>query len=840
MVLVVGLIVARPLVYGGDPGLTDPQNNPAGLVITLFWLLAAAVWCVWRVWARQDDYFVGLVEAGLGAVVLLVFATTYGVAAYQHPARLISWEWLAMLLALFLVRQLSVPVEEQHGMLAALLATAVSLSAFGLYEAFEVMPRNRAAMPTVEAMRTNPDVLKAGTFAGLDKDDPKVLMHFNRLHQPNIMGTFAHPNSFAGYLVLMLPALAGAAFLTVRGIYPNWQKVLACLCALVGAVALWQTHSRGALLAIGVVGLVMAAVVFRRVVLAHRVATAVTAAVLIVAAIVLSQSGLANTLLGKQQSTAAARTEYWKGTWQMIQERPWFGFGPGNFQNTYERFMSETAGEEIADPHNFALEMWATSGIFALLALLTALTAFGVIMGRRAWSTPLEEPAPPPPPLSSDAELPPVRWTFYLGGIFGLLLGFMLRASYTEPDKIAGEAIQAGVQSVIWFGSFALFEQIRWSPHARALVLTGGVAALLINLLVSGGISNPQLATMMWVVIALALNALAPTATPWLTAQRGVWLRYALVPVLAVAAGFYFLAVMVPVTNAKQALKVADVKKLEAALAEDPDNAEIHAVLARIYGSGWAAAIQLHRSEKDQEDVRTKALQHVEMARKLNPQGKNGYMAEFEFRLGVARAYRIVETNAYITAEDKKHRAMVRPDAVRFALAGAAAALERDPQSWGVFSWSSVRVQIANGAFPMAVGSPLAAVLNDQDKWREYAFDLSPQPDLSKGMAIGSMARAVPSNFDKYREENRRAAVILLAFLPNYPNDTQLHFDIAEALYRAEDWKEGNEHARRALDLDRIARDILANDEFGPILRRKLIGKQQNYLEQRLLFTPDN
>src|SRR5258708_11164735 len=31
-----------------------------------------------------------------------------------------------------------------------------------------------------------------------------------------------------------------------------------------------------------------------------------------------------------------------------------------NFRTFYLRYMSPTAAEEIADPHNFALEIWAT------------------------------------------------------------------------------------------------------------------------------------------------------------------------------------------------------------------------------------------------------------------------------------------------------------------------------------------------------------------------------------------------------------------------------------------------------------------------------------------------
>jgi hypothetical protein len=829
MVLVVGLIVARPLVYGGDPGLTDPHTDPPGLVLTFFWLLATAVWSVWRVWARQDDFYLGLVEAGLGAVVLLVFATTYGVAAYRHPARLISWEWLAMLLTLFLVRQLTVSAEEQHGLLAALLAGVVMLSAYGLYEAFEGSPLTRAKYPTVEAMRKDFDTQKKAEFAGKSDDDPAILVQFYRLQQPNISTTFVHPNSFAGYLALLLPALVGAAYVVVRGAYLNWQKVLVVLCAAAGLVALWQTHSRGALLAVALVGLVLTAILFRRWLACHKVATAVGALLLLAAAVALYQSGLPNTLLGKPQATAAVRTEYWRTTWQLIREHPWFGVGPGNFQDSYQHYMSETAGEQIADPHNFALEIWATSGIFALIALLTAVVAFPVYMVRAMWLTPIEEPPPPPPPGGPD-DLPPIRWTFYLSGIFGLLMGFVLQASYLEREKITDAAVLAGVGSVIWFAAFALFEQIRWSSHARALLLTGGVAALLINLLVSGGISYPQVATMLWVVVALALNALAPKAVPWLA--RKPWPRYALVPILLSAAAFYFVGVMAPVTSAKQAMRSDSFKKLEAAYADDPDFVDVEAAMAGYYGSRWSSAVQIPELAKDAQDAEKKALQYAESARRHNPHGKPGYTMEYDIQVMVAKAYQSAERNAVerkarMQPEQQKLRVEVRRSAVQAAVGPGIGILAVDPQARARFTWEAVRQKVMDGAIPAAVGCPAPAIFNDPVKWREYPFDVAPQPDAS-------------SNYANYKEQNRRAASILLEYLPNNPNDTHLHFNIAATLYRAEDWEQANQHAHRALELDGIARAILAQDDRAPILSRKLTDRQRAGLEQRLLFTPDN
>ncbi len=52
----------------------------------------------------------------------------------------------------------------------------------------------------------------------------------------------------------------------------------------------------------------------------------------------------------------------------MIADHPWLGCGPGNFQDFYTQYKLPEASEEIADPHNFLLEIWATAGTPAATA----------------------------------------------------------------------------------------------------------------------------------------------------------------------------------------------------------------------------------------------------------------------------------------------------------------------------------------------------------------------------------------------------------------------------------------------------------------------------------------
>ena len=67
----------------------------------------------------------------------------------------------------------------------------------------------------------------------------------------------------------------------------------------------------------------------------------------------------------KPASRSVTAFEYWQSTLTMIVRHPWLGVGPGNFQDYYTQFKLPAASEEIRDPHNFVLEVWATAGTFA-------------------------------------------------------------------------------------------------------------------------------------------------------------------------------------------------------------------------------------------------------------------------------------------------------------------------------------------------------------------------------------------------------------------------------------------------------------------------------------------
>ena len=102
-------------------------------------------------------------------------------------------------------------------------------------------------------------------------------------------------------------------------------------------------------------------------------------------AVGLATGRLDRAVLTQSSLSMRYRWEYWQGAWGVITEGAptlgqalsaptfWSGAGPGNFGVHYLRYKLPQSSEEIQDPHNLFLEVWATAGFWAVLALAAAL-----------------------------------------------------------------------------------------------------------------------------------------------------------------------------------------------------------------------------------------------------------------------------------------------------------------------------------------------------------------------------------------------------------------------------------------------------------------------------------
>ncbi len=689
--LVTALIVARPLVLGEDPGLVDHLSGAAGLVLTLLWLVAAVGWAVWRAWSQQAGWRASVVEGALLVVVILVFVSALGTASYKHPAWLIASEWFVLLVAFCLIRQLAVTSGDNHCLLAVLLATGVSLSLHGIYQyAVELPGQRQLVEKPAQLVQT---LAQSGNY--LDPNNPLLEHWKQRLQADNVFATFVNPNSFAGFLALLFPLAVGWALASKMGQSWNLKIGLAVGSAVIMATALWFTHSRGAILATLLVGTAIGGIYWRQIIWTHRWKCLAAAAVLAgMICLPFARGWVTTSGLEKTQISMTKRLDYWSATWPMIKDHPWLGVGPGQFSRFYPRYMRETAYEKITNPHNFVLEIWATCGLFALAALGVALVAF-FWRALSAWTQRVSLPDHNEVPTAT-------RWEFLLGGMFGLSLGWLLWAYDLTGENWADQMIygtfKAGMRSLLWLACFALFESIPWPGPSRAIALIAGFAALLLNLLVSDGISLPSVTQPLWIVAALALNSLPQ---PQAEFKPRNWLGVmAPIPVLSVVCLCYLVFLFDPTFTSADSMRKARLlyplywekreelgdqkpvsdqqrvqsevtfllgritKALETAAFGDPRQkqkpfrAEPLVELAQWYGEEWK---HLPIQGKGLIDIRNRAAKCAEAAIDLDPEGLDGYRIKYQLNLTFAKGS-VTETKRLYELASEAMAAFVRRD----------------------------------------------------------------------------------------------------------------------------------------------------------------------------------
>jgi hypothetical protein len=257
-----------------------------------------------------------------------------------------------------------------------------------------------------------------------------------------------------------------------------------------------------------------------------------------------------------------------------------------------------------------------------------------------------------------------LRWEYYVGGMFGLVLGFVLQVG-NQPEDLVSKAITAGMRSVVWFAAFALLENLAWTARGRALALTAGVAALLLNLSVSGGIGFPSVAGPLWAAAALALAAVGHPPSASLPTPSAAS-RLLPLPVFAALALAYLVYVFSPVTSgAAMRLKgeetgrafldritknegatflgpLARFKKavigpLDEAVQDDPDDARNYAARATWKGHLWRLELLAGVDHVQARPVADEAVADAVRAQQLDPESPRGYLAEYGLRLSFAQ-----------------------------------------------------------------------------------------------------------------------------------------------------------------------------------------------------------
>lgn len=211
-----------------------------------------------------------------------------------------------------------------------------------------------------------------------------------RLNSDRIYSTLLYPNTLAGVIILLLPALIAAAFRgRETGDGPLGKWLLAGVAAAAGLACLYWSGSKAGWLIV----LAMALVATLHLRFSWRTKLATTA---VLALVGLAGFGIAYAkyFAGGARS-ASARMDYWTAAWRLVLEKPILGSGPGTFALGYERLKPAKA-EMSRLVHNDYLQQATDSGVLA--ALLYA----GLLGGSLIW-------------LYPRCRGSRVRWAFWLG-----------------------------------------------------------------------------------------------------------------------------------------------------------------------------------------------------------------------------------------------------------------------------------------------------------------------------------------------------------------------------------------------------------------------------------------
>jgi hypothetical protein len=465
--------------------------------------------------------------------LMILVAMSASHAVDRRPALNLAWEWVALGLIYLLVRNLPRTRGESSVLAGALVATAVSVSTYALYQVKVELPRIQA-----EFREHRVELLQK---LNIEPGSRGELMLRNRLmSSTEPWSTFALANSLAGFIVgPLLLLLAVWVYNRVQRDAPGsrWQALgMATPLILVLLVCLVLTKSRSAYL-----GLIAATGLLawraRRLVPARALLAMGLEGFCVVAVLVLlglASGRLDRGVLTQSSMSLGYRWEYWQGAWGVITggeptvtgafHAPtfWWGVGPGNFGAPYLKHKLPQSSEEILDPHDLFLEVWATGGCWSVLALLAALAAgiwnllgpppragnrdrvTAAMPARGGPRRPSPSAGLEPNDQDEEADAPPRRvgWLIAASGAGWALVVILGRLNPFEGDLF----FRWLILGASWMIAVLLGAPLWMRLPVPTPALGAAIVAMVINLLAAGGVGIPTVALGLWSLLALGLN----------------------------------------------------------------------------------------------------------------------------------------------------------------------------------------------------------------------------------------------------------------------------------------------------------------------------------------------
>ena len=411
-----------------------------------------------------------------------------------------AWLWVAAAAILHTVRGQFSTQWSRRSLICVMLIIASGLAVHGLHQYGYSLPKNRSDY------QENPNAVLRSAGIDAPEGSAERMIFENRLMDGGPSATFALANTLAGYL-LVATVICAALILTGWDELSSKQRFTLCSVGLLCLSCLLATRSRTAMLAF-IVSIFVIMVARSKHVYQRRRSLAIGVSILL--AISLGGLGFLNAFGNREwfeqaPTSVAFRLQYWRSTWALAVDSPWFGAGPGNFQAIYGKYKEASASEQIAEPHHFLMETLAAGGFPALIMLLIV----GCLVLKTIWNTKIFSFGEKHRSHDQSVEEPSGRpnqqpRAIYLGAGAGLLIVWVLGfVTLQLPDIIA--SIFA-IPVALMFAAPLDRALAKVTAEKLNTALAIASAALLLHLSMSGGWTVPGLAIWVWVLVGMIVG----------------------------------------------------------------------------------------------------------------------------------------------------------------------------------------------------------------------------------------------------------------------------------------------------------------------------------------------
>lgn len=457
-------LACRPLISGEAAGLGTNS------VLVVLIATALLLWVLRSVLDGGFEVVLSGLELPALAFLLIACAASFWAADRFH-AFVRSGFWAADLAAFWLALQYSRSAPAARLLLRVVLASALVVAAYGLYQYGWGL----------DQMRKEGEKLLPGV-------SPDMVTVFKaRLYSNRIFSTFVLANSLGGYLVLVLPLFL-VIVLRARSWLARTASGLALACV---AVALLLTGSKGSWLALlfalsaGALLLAREIAARPRAALAGGLALALVAGTGLLAAWRVGPFARIRAAMGDAfptrevlSKTSGVRLGYWKAAGQIAREHPLRGVGPDNFAAWYHTYRESAAGE-TKRAHNNYLQVAAETGGLGLAAFLAIWIALGLVLWRSRGTGEAPQERRETEVIQAEAIS-----LYALVGVGSFLFLYLMGRSFDAPAPEPGsranyEAVAYILAGLVWLCTWWLARPSadRWAVRALAI----GLVAFLLH-----------------------------------------------------------------------------------------------------------------------------------------------------------------------------------------------------------------------------------------------------------------------------------------------------------------------------------------------------------------------